>query len=436
MRTITILLSLLAGLALIAFVYQQAVVEGGFGPAALVGTAILSAVLLACLVLTYWTGTRRRELVGNLLLASASIVVSYLVLDIAGGWILIGSLSPPMVPDPYRHHAMVPGSRAEIRQRDFAYIQNINHLGLRGRETTVEKPPGTRRILMLGDSFTMGKGVEDQETFSVLVEGALKKALAECNGPSVEVLNAGNDSYAPVLESLYFDRELVRLEPDLVVLNLDNSDLVQETAYRRQAVRDQQGAIVAVPQLAQDSLYERFLSWTTRNMFFTRALLVYVNRAMGHRELTVRQVVNEVGRETFAHTLEGDVDRTAQWTDIFDSINRIRLRAGTIGAAFLLTTYPWAHQLGERYGWVPGRYSFMKKEERTSDASQRAIRERSAALGIDLFESLPVFQRYQGSEALFFDYDPHWTAAGHRVMADGLAQQIAERQLPKWCVAK
>ena len=192
------------------------------------------------------------------------------MLDLAAGWILIGTLSPPLVPDRYRHHALVPDSQAEIRQRDFAYIQHVNHLGLRGRETTVEKPAGTRRVLMLGDSFTMGKGVEDDETFSVLVEATLQTSLAACGGGSVEVLNGGIDSYAPILSYLQFDRELARLAPDLVVLNLDNSDLIQEAAYRQQAVRDPNGDIIAVPQLAHDSLYERFISWASRNLFFTR----------------------------------------------------------------------------------------------------------------------------------------------------------------------
>ena len=435
MRIATLFLTLVAGLAVVAFVYQQAVVEGGFGPAAMLGTAALGLLVVAMLVLTNLTGTRHRKLVGNLLLALTSVVVCYLALDLAAGWILIGTLSPPLVPHPYRHHAMVPNSQAEIRQRDFAYIQHVNNLGLRGRETAVEKPAGTRRILMLGDSFTMGKGVEDDQTFSVLVERTLQASLAACGGGSIEVLNGGIDSYAPILSSLHFERELARLAPDLVVLNIDHSDLIQEAAYRQQAVRGPTGEIVAVPQVGHDSLYERFVSWTSRHLFFTRLLLVYVNRAMDHRELTVRRVVNEVGRETFAHTLEGDVDRTAQWNDVFESIARIKQRADSIGAGFLLATYPWAHQLGDS-GWVPGRYAFMKKGERTSDVTQRTIRERSAALGIDLFEALPVFQKYQGSEPLYFDYDPHWTPVGHRLMAEGLVQHIAARQLSHWCAGK
>jgi hypothetical protein len=434
MRIVTLLLTLTASLPFVGFVYQKAVVEGAFGPAAMFGTGALAVLVLTLAVLTYLSGTRHRELVGNLLLACVATMVSYLALDVLTGWLLIVPLSPPLVPDPYLHHALVPNSYAELRQRDFSYIQRVNHLGLRGRETTVEKPAGTKRVLMLGDSFTMGKGVEDGQTFSVLVEQNLQAALASCGG-SVEVLNAGVDSYAPVLSYIDFKRRLARLAPDLVVLNFDHSDLIQETAYRKQAVRDSDGEIVAVPQVAQDSLYEQFVSWTSRHLYLTRALLVYVNRAMGYRELTVRRVVNEASRETFAHTLEGDVDRTAQWHDVFESIGRIKHLADSIQADFLLTTYPWGHQLGD-VGWASGRDALIKKGERTTGLTQQTIRDRSAALGIDLFEALPVFQKYRGSEPLYFDYDPHWTPAGQRVMAEGLSRNIAEHQLRRWCAAK
>jgi hypothetical protein len=325
MRTFTLLSTLIAGLALVTFVFRQAFLEDSFGPAAMVAAGLLALVVLVLAILTYLTGTRHRELVGKVLLAFTSAMVSYLVLDFAAGRILIGRLSPPLVPHPYRHHALVPNSQAELRQRDFAYIQHVNSLGLRGPEISADKPSGTRRVLMLGDSFTMGKGVEDDETFPILVESALEAPLAACRGGALEVLNGGVDSYAPILSFLQLDRDLARLGPDLVVLNLDISDLIQEAAYRRQAVRDGTGEIVAVPQVGRDSLYERFASWVQRNLFFTRVLLVQVNRMLEYRQLTVRSAVNQIARETFAHTLEGDVDRTKQWNDVFESIGRIKL---------------------------------------------------------------------------------------------------------------
>jgi hypothetical protein len=432
MTKLLFLLVLLIGFLFGGFVYQQASVEGSFGPAAMLGTVLLGLAFCAALIMYRLSKTRHRETVGNILLAGFAVVITYLIADFVVGTILIRPLSPPLVPDEYRHHKLLPDSVAEISQRDFTYRQHVNKLGLRGRDISAEKPQDTRRVLMLGDSFTMGKGVDEHQTFSVLLEQMLHEASASCGGPRIEVLNGGVDSYAPVLSLLQFKRDLAPLAPDVVVLNLDLSDLVQEAAYRQQAVRGPDGEIMAVPQVAQDSAYEGLLSWTSRHLFFTRAILVYVTRAFDHNELTIRHVVNEMGREHFAHTLEGDVDRMAQWSDVFESIRRIKEHADSLGMEFLLTTYPWAHQLGNT-GWVPGRYDYMKRGERTTDLSASTIRKHSAMLGIELLETTPHFRAYQGTEPLYFAYDPHWTPVGQRVMAEALAQHLIDHHLTRWC---
>lgn len=434
MRTTLLILACLAGLALAGFVYQQAFVEGGLGPAALFGTALLAGAFLLLVAMFVLSGGKHKELVAKLLLAGTATLSTYVAADLLVGMVLIQPLSPPLVADAYRHHSLIPNTRAEFRQRDFAYIQRVNNFGMRGEDVTLEKPPRTIRILMLGDSFTMGKGVEDGETFSALLGPLLQEPLTACSDLRVEVLNGGVDSYAPILSLLQLRRDLTQFSPDLVFLNLDNSDLIQEAAYRRQAVRGPEGEIVAVPQVSQRSRYEQVRSWVERHLFFTRVLLVYINRAFDHGELTVRRVVNEGGREHFAHTLEGDIDRTAQWNDLFESVAQIKAHTDSLGIDFVLTTYPWAHQLGDS-GWVPGRYEYMEAGEKTTDLTARTIRSHTGRLGVDLFEMLPYFQAYTGSEPLFFRYDPHWTSVGHQIAAEALADYIRQHHLPAWCGA-
>ena len=41
----------------------------------------------------------------------------------------------------------------------------INSRGLRDREYSLQKPPGTKRILVLGDSYVWGYGVSNEERF-------------------------------------------------------------------------------------------------------------------------------------------------------------------------------------------------------------------------------------------------------------------------------
>lgn len=432
MRTVILGLAALTGALLAALLFQQIVVEGSFGPAAMVAAGGLSAVFLALVGTLLLSRTRYRAVVANVWLAVFSVAISYFALDLAAGWALIRPLSPPLVPDAVRHHRLVPDSYAEFQQRDFSYIQRVNTHGLRGKEFTTEKAPGTYRIIMLGDSFTMGKGVEDDQTFSVVLEENLRRGDAACGRP-IEVLNAGVDSYAPILGLLYLTRDLTAFGPDMVVYNLDVSDLIQEAAYRRQGERGPDGEIVAVPQHADpDTFMEKVRIWTERHLFFTRVLLLYANRALGYRELNIRDVVNRADSETVAHTLEGDVDRTAQWRDVFDSLARMKRFCEERGIAFVLSVYPWAHQLGDDE-WVPGRYAFMPEGAKTSDASIRTIHDMAAANGIELADVTATFKAYDGPEPLYFQYDMHWTAAGHRVMAKGLGDHLVARRAAEWC---
>ncbi len=416
MRKLILGLVILTGGLLTSLLFQQLMVEGELGPAAMVGAACLFAIFLALLTTLLLSRTRHRALVANLWLAAFATGLSYLVLDLAAGYVLIRALSPPLVPDEVRHHRLVPDSFAEFQQRDFSYVQRVNKHGLRGKEFSTDKAPGSYRIIMLGDSFTMGKGVEDDQTFSVVLENELRPQAAAC-GKSVEILNAGVDSYAPILGLLYLKGGLQVLKPDMVIYNLDVSDLVQESAYRRQAIRGTDGEIAAVPLRGEpESAFEQFRTWTERHLFFTRVGLLYASRLLGDRALTVRDVVTRANLEVVAHTLAGDVDRQGQWRDIFDSIVRMKQFCDERGIEFLLTVYPWAHQISDTE-WVPGRDAFVPKGAQLSSKSIESIREQSAANDIQLVEAEPAFRANSGKAPLYFSYDMHWTAAGQNLMA-------------------
>jgi len=420
------------GALLAAVLYRQVFLEREFGPTAMVGASALAILFLSLLLTLLLYQTRCRPLIANMWLAAGSVVVSYLLLDVVAGALLIRPLSPPLVPDEYRHHRLVPNSYSEFRRRDFSYIQRVNSLGLRGREIPAAKPTNSYRLVMLGDSFTMGMGVEDDQTFSVLLERSLKPSVASC-GKAIEVLNAGVDSYAPILSFLQLKRDLGPLKPDMVVLNLDVSDLVQESAYRREAVRGPDGEIVAVPiRLGRESLLERIRTWTERHLFFTRAALFYANRLMNYRNLTVHDVVTQARAEIVAHTLANDVDRSEQWRAVFDSLVKIQAWCENHGTEFVLTVYPWAHQVSDTE-WIPGRYTFMPRNAVASLKSPNTVHELSVAHGIQLVDLFPAFRAYKGREALYFSHDQHWTPAGHRVVADALADQLRARYSTRWC---
>lgn len=315
MKKLLLAFAAVTGLLCGVLTFERVFVERTLGPVALASLVILAALTVTLFAMYWLYDSKHRNLINNVCLAAAVAVATYIVADLAAGALLIQRLSPPLVPDEYRHHRMVPNSYSSFRQRDFEYIQRVNNMGMRGHDITAQKPSDTYRILMLGDSFTMGKGVQDHETFSVLVERALRKKAAACGSNRiVEVLNGGVDSYAPILSYIALTRDFAALSPDMVVLNLDLSDLVQEAAYRQVARRDESGEIISVPQVRREpSLTERIRDWTNHHLFITRTVLYLATAHTGNRELSIRDVV-EQGELRHRRTLPGRRHRTARST--------------------------------------------------------------------------------------------------------------------------
>ena len=89
----------------------------------------------------------------------------------------------------------------------------LNSLGFRGSECELDKPAATKRVVFLGDSFTLGWGVVLDETFSRQVETMLRGAGIAC-----DVINMGIGNYNTTMEVELFKWKGLRLDPDLVVL--------------------------------------------------------------------------------------------------------------------------------------------------------------------------------------------------------------------------
>lgn len=95
----------------------------------------------------------------------------------------------------------------------------INSKGFRGKETTVEKQPGAMRVAFLGDSFTIGIGVRDEDTLPANVERELGKEYV-----NVEVLNFGVSRSRTPFQIKFLEDYVLRFEPDIVVILLFSND--------------------------------------------------------------------------------------------------------------------------------------------------------------------------------------------------------------------
>jgi len=108
---------------------------------------------------------------------------------------------------------------------------STNALGLRERAFELPKPPGTVRVVLLGDSFVQGFGVKADERMGVLLERTLVEHATGFTG-RIECLHVGVGGWNAVSECAYLRRMLSDLAPDLVLHVLVTNDLDDEFGVR------------------------------------------------------------------------------------------------------------------------------------------------------------------------------------------------------------
>jgi lysophospholipase L1-like esterase len=100
----------------------------------------------------------------------------------------------------------------------FAIEQRYNSQGFRGPEFPARRS-GVLRVVVIGDSFNQGWGVDEQDEYSSLLGPLLNVAV----GRSYEVVNAAlHDADFPQLWFLF--RRALELDPDVVVYGMTMND--------------------------------------------------------------------------------------------------------------------------------------------------------------------------------------------------------------------
>ncbi len=89
---------------------------------------------------------------------------------------------------------------------------SLNSLGFREREISKQKPIGVYRIAVVGDSFTYGQGIAENDRFSSIIERRL-------NGKnnSYQVYNFGIPG-AETVDHIGFLNEIFEIDPDFILL--------------------------------------------------------------------------------------------------------------------------------------------------------------------------------------------------------------------------
>ncbi len=155
--------------------------------------------------------------------------------------------------DPHLLFELRPGTfvRAEVDYR-------VNALGLRGPETTVEKPSGQRRVVVLGDSIAFGYWVAEEDGFAHQLE-----TLLSAGGSATEVLDFGVPGYNLDQEIETLRVKALAFHPDAVVVAFCLNDLEGPLSYEFGLVQDRAARSRSIPGRLRELLlaHSRLFSW-------------------------------------------------------------------------------------------------------------------------------------------------------------------------------
>ena len=117
--------------------------------------------------------------------------------------------------DPTLAYTLRPGA-CEFENREFKTQVEINSLGLRDDEESLVAP----EIIVLGDSFAMGWGVEQEASFPPLLEEKLGR----------KVLNAGISSFGTARQTILLDRlDMSKLK--LLIIQYNDNDFLENDKF-------------------------------------------------------------------------------------------------------------------------------------------------------------------------------------------------------------
>ncbi|MCB0346827.1 MAG: SGNH/GDSL hydrolase family protein [Bdellovibrionales bacterium] len=105
----------------------------------------------------------------------------------------------------------------DIRPDHWESFERINQHGLRDVDREIAKPPGTQRVILLGDSVVLGIALTD-------ISYTISRQLELMYSSGVEVLNFGLAGYNTLQEAELLRVKGIQFSPDVVVVLFTEND--------------------------------------------------------------------------------------------------------------------------------------------------------------------------------------------------------------------
>jgi lysophospholipase L1-like esterase len=268
-------------------------------------------------------------------------------------------------PDPDMQYVNKENYTGTFSNREFSTQVRINAKGLRDRDVPYERT-GRKRVLLVGDSFVFGWGVEAEESVAKQMESRLE---------DVEVINGGCSGWSTVQELRFLERVGFRYHPDVVLLFFVENDPFEN--FFRYHFEDGR-LMLDVPRQTRTAAAVRWLQ--------RRSALANLVAQWGH-----------AGSAWWPGALPG----SEIWPAEEGYLREFQKASAEQSVDFAIVYVPPKDRVG-----APTRGAFYRK-----------VHTLCAELSVPFVDLGPALSEAHLKCRVYFRLDDHWTRDGHRVAA-------------------
>jgi SGNH hydrolase-like domain, acetyltransferase AlgX len=362
-----------------------------------------------------------RGLLAHLALLLAALVVSFLLAE--AGVRLLTPYSPSLlVADPVVGKRFLPGFAARIHVPECGCEVDVrfDREGLRGPDRPYAKPPGVKRVAVVGDSMVAAVATAEEKTLA----GRLERLLAASRPAAKwEVMNAGVSSSSTGSELALYRAVLERYASDVLVLVFwVGNDLADNSFELTRAPRlyfdlDASGRLVKLPFAFEPSpiagwldRWSRFYVWQKAAFRQLRGSVHAATRGLEPVDL----VFAEPEPEPVAHA----------WAITAALLRAFREETAARGTALVLVAAPSAVQVyDDLWSELEGRAG-LEDTRISREHPEARLAGIAGHEGIPFLALLPAFRgaapgraSTRPREQLYYEGRFHWNDAGNALAA-------------------
>ena len=350
------------------------------------------------------------------------------------------------IPDYYIGYAHTPNNvffHNYTEEKRISVKHKTNSFRLLGEEIPFKKEKGTFRILVLGDSYTEALQVSAGDNFCGQLQNLLNNNLNK-KYKKYEVLNAGISGYSPISHYLYFKRELVHLEPDMVIVQLFGNDVFEDNEVRAKSLLDRRGLPLRsdkyfTQEYVKNNVFNgknfdhsslcyritRFLIDKSRFFEYCYVKIINVKKQSPIHQKMIRVDQFGTGNQFFIldpehHLNKNEEFRNRAWSNTQKYINALRDLAKNSRSKFVLFYIPMESQLKlDSYG----DHTSLYLSHHIGTYFNNLLEEFSQENNIHFLDMLPYLEKNK-HERLYLNKDGHLTVKGHSIVAQTLFNDI------------